>query len=164
VVAESLTVKGGNITESAAALLDSDTGDISIGHDEVYASSSELYYWLAPPSYSGNRLEMYGGILEVDVSWDVMRGDSSGRPTPGVDVILEGGGIRLGYGGGVLGKDISRLMIAAPLSPSDGAVRWVLLDVPGQPAAARQDVMAVLADVRRIYVRAKFNTDQIGAR
>merc|ERR1712107_885559 len=58
----------------------------------------DAYYWQAPPQYLGNKLISYGQMLTVHTSWHTGRGDTSGTPTREPDVILEGGGFRIGYG------------------------------------------------------------------
>lgn len=48
----------------------------------------ESYFWMAPPPYRGNKLTSYGSRITFTVSWDVMRGDTSGKATTGPDVVL----------------------------------------------------------------------------
>lgn len=48
----------------------------------------DSYYWLAPAAYRGNKLTSYGSAMTFSLSWDVMRGDTSGKPTIGPDLIL----------------------------------------------------------------------------
>lgn len=66
--------------------VDPDTKLLSIGNYELPAAES--YYWLAPDIYIGNRLTSYGATLTFQVGWVVMRGDTSGKPTTGPDIIL----------------------------------------------------------------------------
>lgn len=46
------------------------------------------YYWSAPSPLIGNKLTSYGLNLIITVSWNVMRGDSSGKSVFNPDVIL----------------------------------------------------------------------------
>ena len=65
---------------------DADTGQLSVGNYEL--PGVESYYWLAPERYVGNLLTSYGTNVTFTVSWVVMRGDTSGRPTVGPNMIL----------------------------------------------------------------------------
>lgn len=47
-------------------------------------------YWLAPDEYLGNKLETYNSEFVFKVQWVVMRGDTSGEPTKGPDMIMVG--------------------------------------------------------------------------
>lgn len=47
-------------------------------------------YWLAPEEYLGNKLEVYNSNFSFDVQWVVMRGDTSGEPTQGPNMIITG--------------------------------------------------------------------------
>lgn len=69
----------------------------SIGNYEI--PGIEAYYWLAPNVYLGNKLEMYGSHIIFKVHWVVMRGDTSGKPTAGPNIILVGSnGLKIAYG------------------------------------------------------------------
>jgi len=59
----------------------------------------EAIYWQAPLGYLGNRLTSYGARLQLLLSWVVMRGDTSGKPTTGPNVILFGkNGLKIAFG------------------------------------------------------------------
>lgn len=47
-------------------------------------------YWLAPEEYLGNKLEAYNSNFHFEVQWVVMRGDTSGEPTRGPNIIVIG--------------------------------------------------------------------------
>lgn len=46
------------------------------------------YYWLCPSQFAGNKLTAYGSSLHYSISWVIMRGDSSGQPMHGPDVVI----------------------------------------------------------------------------
>lgn len=48
----------------------------------------EDYYWLSPNQFTGNKLTAYGSSLRFNISWVIMRGDSSGRQMLDPDVII----------------------------------------------------------------------------
>ncbi len=49
---------------------------------------SNNYFWSAPDLYLGNRLTSYGLALRVSIEWNVMRGDTSGKPIYNPDIII----------------------------------------------------------------------------
>lgn len=75
-----------NVTHTVLPSVDPDTGLLNVGNYEL--PGVEPYYWLAPGEYLGNRLTSYGATLTFRVSWVVMRGDTSGKPTTGPDLVL----------------------------------------------------------------------------
>lgn len=74
-----------NASRSIVATLDTDHGWLTVAAFEVEYESP---FWLAPSVYAGNRLSSYGSNLTYRVSWVVMRGDTSGKPTNGPNVVL----------------------------------------------------------------------------
>lgn len=60
----------------------------SLGSYEL--SGVKSLYWLAPEKYLGNKLVAYNSNFFFQVQWVVMRGDTSGEPTKGPDVIFIG--------------------------------------------------------------------------
>ena len=46
------------------------------------------YYWSAPNQYVGNKLTSYGLVLRVSISWNVLRGDTNGKPVFNPDIII----------------------------------------------------------------------------
>lgn len=76
---------------------------LTIGNYEL--PGVEAYYWLAPKLYLGNKLETYGSYLVFKVHWVVMRGDTSGKPTQGPNLILVGAnGMQIAYGDDVFSE------------------------------------------------------------
>lgn len=66
---------------------DPDTDAMYIGNYEL--PGVESYYWLAPPALGGSQIGLYGGVtLNFTVGWEAMRGDTSGQPTVGPNIIL----------------------------------------------------------------------------
>ena len=66
----------------------SETGSnvISVAYYQVGGASN--YFWLAPSSYTGKHLTSYGSTVTFSLSWDIMRGDTSGKPTTSPDLVL----------------------------------------------------------------------------
>lgn len=60
----------------------------SLGNYEF--SGLKSLYWLAPDEYLGNKLEAYNSNFDFKVQWVVMRGDTSGEPTRGPNIIIIG--------------------------------------------------------------------------
>lgn len=75
-----------NVTRTVLPSKDPDTRQLNVGNYEL--PGVESYYWLAPAEYLGNKLTSYGATLTFRVSWVVIRGDTSGKPTMGPDIIL----------------------------------------------------------------------------
>jgi len=66
---------------------DPETNYLFIANYEV--TSAESYYWSAPSSFIGNLLPVYGQMsIVADVGWEAMRGDTSGHPTHGPNIII----------------------------------------------------------------------------
>ncbi|VVD05615.1 unnamed protein product, partial [Leptidea sinapis] len=90
----------------------------------------ESFYWLSR-SWSGGQLESYGGEIRASLYWGVARGDTGGSPTVGPDLSLNADLIEgMWYSEGE----------AAPVS--------------------RSQLMAVLADLSAVMIRAHFHNDQ----
>lgn len=72
--------------------------------------------------------------------------------------LLQGRGLRIGYGGGTFKPDVDNTFVVA-LWKHD----WYKLDENGKKVrpVTRQEMMAVLYDVDRLLIRGKFHTDQI---
>ena len=73
-----------NASRSSLISPDPDSNVLTVSSNFGYQSP----YWLAPKIYAGNRLSSYGSNLTYVVSWDIMRGDTSGKPTTEPNVIL----------------------------------------------------------------------------
>ena len=130
----------------------------------------ETYYWLAPSVYSGNKLLMYGSNLTFKVHWEVMRGDTSGKPTRTPNVILVGeNGMRIGTGADLF--ESSNMTFEVQLMeegwyqiPSDLDVQdleSLLYQNFETLTVGRRQFMSILVNVKRILLRAKFHEDQI---
>jgi len=74
-----------NASRAIAPTLDVDNGWLTVAEFEVEYDSP---FWLAPQIYTGNRVSSYGSNLTYSVTWVVMRGDTSGKPTTEPNVIL----------------------------------------------------------------------------
>lgn len=72
-----------NASRAVVPTLKTDDGWLTVTAYEVSSP-----FWLAPQIYTGNRLSSYGSNLTYSVTWVVIRGDSSGKPTIGPNVIL----------------------------------------------------------------------------
>jgi laminin alpha 1/2 len=75
-----------SVSRTVPPFVDTETKQLSVGYYEW--PDVESYFWLAPEHYRGNLLASYGSNVSFGVSWVVMRGDTSGRPTVGPDVVL----------------------------------------------------------------------------
>ncbi|XP_017770697.1 PREDICTED: laminin subunit alpha-1-like, partial [Nicrophorus vespilloides] len=142
---------------------------ISVGNYEI--PGIEAYYWLAPEVYLGNKLEAYGGELVFKVHWVVMRGDTSGKPTTGPNVILVGrNGMRIACGDEPYtdGDMTFRITLAefedtwyhVPGDVKDIVTRLRRTEYKGD-FVTRAQFLSVLTDVKHVMLRAKFHTDQI---
>lgn len=60
----------------------------SLGSNEF--SDVKSLYWFAPEEYLGSKLDAYNSNFFFQVQWVVMRGDTSGEPTKGPDVVFIG--------------------------------------------------------------------------
>lgn len=74
------------VSRTVLPSLDTETKQLSVGNYEL--PGVESYFWLAPENYLGNLLTSYGSNVSFSVSWVVMRGDTSGRPTVGPNMVL----------------------------------------------------------------------------
>ncbi|KAJ1526312.1 hypothetical protein ONE63_009462 [Megalurothrips usitatus] len=161
------------VTETITPVVDQDTGLLTVADADLDVDS---YFWLAPEAYRGNLLASYGSELRFATSWVVMRGDTSGKPTPGPDLVLIGSnGMRVGWG------DRAHLehnaTVRVPLREGlwyllrdgvrDISTRLRRMGADGEPSlyrgdpATRNQLLSVLADVRHVLVRAKYHTDQV---
>jgi len=135
--------------------IDPDTGLLAVGNYEL--PGVESYYWLAPAEYLGNKLTSYGATLTFRVSWVVMRGDTSGKPTMGPDIVLIGeNGVQLGYGESWYHQN--NMSVTVQLVETG----WYQVTEPGGPAS-RPLLLSVLASVKYLLLRAKFHTDHVEA-
>ncbi|XP_031343042.1 laminin subunit alpha-1-like [Photinus pyralis] len=138
-----------------------------IGNYEI--PDVEAFYWLAPEDYLGNKLESYGSYFSFKVQWIVMRGDTSGKPTAGPNIILVGNnGMKIGFGEEqYVGKDMEfRIKLQeydwyhVPSDVKDIITRLRRTEYKGDPVS-RFQFLSVLTDIKYILLRATFHTDQI---
>ncbi|XP_050482872.1 laminin subunit alpha-1 isoform X2 [Bombus huntii] len=155
-----------NATRAIVPILDTDNGWLTIAAFDVEYDSP---FWLAPRIYCGNRLSSYGSNLTYSVSWVVMRGDTSGRPTTGPNVVLVGNnGMRIAYGEEQYNGQEAEITV--PLR-EDGwyHVRGEIQDIPTRlrrtefrgDAVTRIQMMKVLADLKYLMIRAQYHSEQI---
>ena len=74
-----------NASRAVVPTLDMDNEWLTVAAFDVEYDSP---FWLAPQIYTGNRVSSYGSNLTYSVTWVVMRGDTSGKPTTQPNVIL----------------------------------------------------------------------------
>lgn len=74
-----------NASRAIIPILDTDNEWLTVTAFDVEYDSP---FWLAPDIYTGNRVSSYGSNLTYSVTWVVMRGDTSGKPTTEPNVIL----------------------------------------------------------------------------
>ncbi|RZF47867.1 hypothetical protein LSTR_LSTR016604 [Laodelphax striatellus] len=150
--------------------LEPETGLVSIGNFEL--PGVENYFWLAGDAYCGDRLASYGSALTFRVTWVVMRGDTSGTPTQGPDVVILGNnGLKLGFGENWYQQNNISLTVQLEeqgwyhlvSDEADDVITSNRFGFKGAPVT-RAQFLSVLADVKHILLRAKFHTDQAEAR
>lgn len=117
-------------------------------------SNSGSLYWMAPENYLGNKLEYYGSIFTFKVQWVIMRGDTSGKPTIGPNLILLGSnGLKIATGNESL--TISNATFEIELSEKTFYKLDSFLPV------SRREFLSILSNISHILLRATFHTDQI---
>ncbi|CAD7085668.1 unnamed protein product [Hermetia illucens] len=146
---------------------DNDTGNLVFGMYEM--PDVEAVYWLAPKSYAGNRLESYGSSLVVQASWVVIRGDTSGKPTSGPNIILIGkNGAKIAYADEEFQEYGATIRIPltekgwyhVPKTVKDIVTRLRRTEYRGDPVT-RMQFMSVLSDVETVMIRGTYHTDQV---
>ncbi|XP_065226738.1 laminin subunit alpha lam-3-like [Planococcus citri] len=136
-----------------------------VSDDDV---SGDVYYWSAPKRLIGNILTSYGMNLILSISWNVRRGDTSGKAVFNPDVILIGGnGLELGYNSP--SYENNEMMLNIKMTEDE----WYLIteDLESfdsysfektnhRKGVTRREMLSVMSDVKHLIVRAKFHTDQ----
>ncbi|KAK1136595.1 hypothetical protein K0M31_001141 [Melipona bicolor] len=155
-----------NATRAIVPILDTDNGWLTIAAFDVEYDSP---FWLAPRIYCGNRLSSYGSNLTYSVSWVVMRGDTSGKPTTGPNVILIGNnGMRIAYGEEQYNGQEAEITV--PLRENGWYhIRGEIQDIPTRlrrtefrgDAVTRTQMVKVLADLKYFMIRAQYHSEQI---
>ncbi|XP_011501171.1 PREDICTED: laminin subunit alpha-1 [Ceratosolen solmsi marchali] len=110
-------------------------------------------YWLAPKIYTGNHLSSYGSNLTFMVSWIVMRGDTSGRPTSEPDVVLIAE-ISVPI------QEQGWFHVLVRSQTIDNLTRFRRTDYRGDPVT-RQQMLEIIADIKYVLIRAQYHTEQI---
>lgn len=155
------------LSEIIQPIFDPERNMLSIGNHEI--SDVEAYYWMAPDLYLGNQLEIYGSKLTYKIHWYVMRGDTSGKPTTGPNIIIIGAnGLRIAHGDDLFEGTNATLNIKmiehgwyhVPSEVKDIVTRLRRTEYKGDPVT-RPQFMSVLTNVKSILIRAKFHIDQI---
>ncbi|RZC38567.1 Laminin B domain containing protein, partial [Asbolus verrucosus] len=155
-----------NISEVVKPIWD-DKGLFSIGNYEL--PNIESLYWLAPTPYLANKLEYYGSLFTFKVHWVIMRGDTSGKPTTGPNIIMVGNnGLKIAHGNDFFTASNMTFRIKMseagwyhiPPDVSDIVTRMKRTQYVGDPVNRRQ-FLGILANVSHILLRATFHTDQI---
>lgn len=140
---------------------------LAIGNYEI--PGIESYYWLSPKIYTGNKLEVYNSELVFKVHWVVMRGDTSGKPTTGPNVIIvSGNGMQIAQGDDAFTENTMTFRILltedkwyhVPLNIKDIITRLRRNEYKGE-SVTRFQFLQILSDIKYILLRAKFHTDQI---
>lgn len=155
------------ISQTVKPSWDEERQMLAIGNYEI--AGIESYYWLSPKVYTGNKLDMYSSELIFKVHWVVMRGDTSGKPTTGPNVILIGAnGMRIASGDDTFsGNDMTfRVLLAedkwyhVPEDVKDIITRSTRNEYKGE-MVTRYQFLSILTNIKFVLLRAKFHTDQI---
>ncbi|GAB0100124.1 laminin subunit alpha-1 [Sergentomyia squamirostris] len=151
----------------AYPLRDNATGNLYFGLYEMPEVDS--VYWVAPPVYCGNLLSSYGSRFLVSISWVIVRGDTSGKPTHGPNIIITStSGVRIAFGDDVYKNSNTTWEIFLtevgwyhiPTSVKNIASRLSRTEYRGDPVT-RVQFMSVLSNVKNILIRGTFHTDQV---
>ncbi|KAJ8669684.1 hypothetical protein QAD02_000943, partial [Eretmocerus hayati] len=157
-----------NASRAVSPSLQGENGWPTIASFEVEYRSP---YWLAPKIYAGNHLSSYGSNLSVLVSWIIMRGDTSGKPTSEPDVVLIGkNGMRIAYGDE--SHPGQEAKIEVPLLERDWYHVHIRPDTMHSSShshkknyrgnsVTRQQMLSVLSDLKYVLIRAQYHTEQI---
>lgn len=123
------------------------------GNDDSYAPKP--LYWIAPPTYNGNRLGSYGGYLEYSLRWDEEKKDkvlNSALPRLNTDpdLYLTGGGMTIAWCSANHRTDISNITIKVPLMENG------FTSTATKAAISRKDLLSVLKDLQEIKIKASY--------
>uniref|UniRef100_A0A182W9X8 Uncharacterized protein n=1 Tax=Anopheles minimus TaxID=112268 RepID=A0A182W9X8_9DIPT len=162
------TVTDLGMSEQIVPTKDNETGFLVFGMFEM--PETEAIYWKAPEGYLGNLLRSYGSWLKFKMQWITVRGDTSGKPTVGPNLVLVGrNGMKIAYGEESY-DEIGEAMIEVPLKEDswyhvprtvkDIITRLRRTEYHGDPVT-RSQFMAVLTDVEAILIRGTYHTDQV---
>lgn len=135
-----------------------------------YELEIEAAFWSAPPVYRANKLTSYGSKFSYRVDWEVVRGDTSGKPTSSPNLILIGkNGMKIAYGDQIFANTTSAFIEINLTEEGFYHVPKSVVDIVtsrqrrthyrGDPVT-RTQFMAVLAELEAVLLRATFHTDQ----
>lgn len=116
-----------------------------------------IYYWKAPAQFSGDRLTSYGSSLHYYVYY--VPSQREGHPVQIADVMLEGNGLRIEYHSHITFFPRENISVIVPLKPNSG---WFNSET--RRPIDKIDLMRVLADVKNLYVRARYHQEQSQSR
>nr|XP_018899369.1 PREDICTED: laminin subunit alpha-1 [Bemisia tabaci] len=151
------------VTRTVLPTLDIETNQLYIGNYEL--PGVESYFWLAPEVYRGDKVTSYGSRIQFHVSWVVMRGDTSGKPTETPDIVIIGNnGLKLGYGKSKYYNEKNESIIINLIERGwfrieDGNDTHT--DSQIQAPVSREQFLSVIGDIKHILLRATFHTDQV---
>lgn len=166
------TLDGWKITDlikstEAIPSVDDQNGNLMFGIYDL--PNVETVYWLAPNSYTGNQLKSYGSKFSVKVSWVVIRGDTSGKPNFGPNMILTGqNGLKIAYGDQIFDSSSAEIDILLsedgwyhiPKNLKDITLRTKQNEYHGN-SVTRIQFMSILSDIKSIQIRGTYHTDQV---
>lgn len=154
-------------TVFASPSRDNETGNMVVGMYEL--PDVEAIYWLAPQGYTGNLLKNYGSNFIFNISWVIVRGDTSGKPTLGPSIILMGrNGMKIACGDSTFDSSNSTIVVTlteeswyhVPRTVKDIKTRLRRTEYRGDPVT-RVQFMSVITNVESLMIRGTFHTDQV---
>ncbi|GAU99875.1 hypothetical protein RvY_10813-2 [Ramazzottius varieornatus] len=130
-----------------------------IAADDAY--ELDVFYWLAPKPFRGNKLVSYGGKLDYSITFIKGRGDLTGSYTADVDVILEGNAIRIGKGERFFRESTPHH--SSVLLQEQGWHHVSLNGIFGS-FVSKEQFMTLLANVEKLMIRGTYHTRQLESR
>jgi len=121
-----------------------------------FSTSDVIYYFVAPDEYLGNKVTAYGGKLQYTLEYTKGRSDV-GTGVLAADVILIGNNISVAYEHNEQAVDNIPLTIEVDLR------EWIFRHWTGAPVTWEQ-MMVLLLNLDKIYIRAQYNTEVNEAR
>lgn len=166
------TLEGWSVTDISKSQVaypsrDNETGFMVFGMYEL-SDEVEAVYWSAPAAYLGNRLESYGSRFRFAMDWVIVRGDTSGKPTSGPNLILMGrNGMKIAFGDGTFKNSNASVDVTlsedgwyhVPTTVRDIITRLRRTEYRGDPVT-RSQFMSVLTAIDSILIRGTYHTDQ----
>jgi laminin, alpha 1/2 len=130
--------------------------------------SVEAIYWSAPEAFLGNLLEHYNSRFIFQVDFNLVRGDTSGKPTESPNFIMIGNnGMKIAYGDGIFTNTNASVDVILneknwyhiPQDLNDIQTRLRRSEYRGD-MVTRTQFMSVLTGVEAILLRGMYHTDQ----